>query len=274
MQILKQDTYQLDSIPPIFWEGFPLVKNKTIFLKPNLVSPHSAWDSNSTTDVRIVEMVINKLIREEAARIWVGDCGFKDQWDLTIKSTGYDKLPEKYPVDLIPLQDGPNFHKFTLKRLEQYHSLFGAKFSDYVLECDIVINIPKMKVHNMALVTGAIKNMMGIMAQKGSMHPRGNSRILHRRLADLYQLSKPLVQYVVMDGIIGQEYSEQCGIPVQSGVLLSGKDSWEIDVAAARLMGIDPKRVSYLNFINAKAMDTVHVPKNLVKEYELPLAYR
>jgi uncharacterized protein (DUF362 family) len=209
--------------------------------------------------------------------IIVGDCGFKDQWEYTIKLSGYDQLPKRYGVQLIGLQEGPRFHEFTLVRSEDYLSLFGAKFSNTTLECDFVINVPKLKVHNMAIVTGAIKNMMGTMAQKGSMHPRANCSILHKRLHDLYFLTRHRVGACVVDGIIGSEYSEQCGMPVNSGLIIFGDDQWEVDVAISKLMGISPANVGYLDYIRYTINEDfgkIEVPEELVKKYELPLSYR
>lgn len=265
----------LEAVPDFFWSGLPITTGKSVFLKPNLVSPETCWDANSTTRVEITELVIQKLIRDKAARIIVGECGFKNQWQNTIQSTRYDRLLQKYDIELIPLQDGPNFHKFTLQRIPkgEYLSLFGVKFSDYMTECDMVINIPKMKVHNMAKMTCAIKNMMGTMAQKGSMHPRANTAILHKRLADLYTLTSKFVDFIVVDAIIGQEFSEQCGHPVKSNVILSGTDQWEIDATAAMLMGFHPDSVPYLTNINPD-FSRIDVPPRLIKPYELPLRWR
>ena len=279
MQISRVDSYdRLEGIPSEFWESLPVVRGKKVFIKPNLVTPLTGWDLASTTDVNVVKALIEKLQDLGCCDISVGDCGFKDQWDATIKSTRYRILPKMYGIKLIGLQEGPNFHKFTLQRCShQYLSLFGVKISDYVLESDIWIDVPKMKVHKMALMTGAIKNMMGTMAQKGSMHPKGESSILHKRLCDLYFLMKDKIGFIVMDGIVGSEFAEQNGVPVQSNVMLSGTDPWEIDVAASKLMGVNPSRVKYLEYIrhfNGRSFEEISVPEDLIKEYELPLGWR
>ena len=270
---LSYPTVSIRKVSAPLWWNFPKMIGANVFIKPNLVSPRSSWDKSSTTNVRVMEMIVEWVIQAGASHIIIGDCGFKDQWAATIKSTGYDELPKKYPVKLVPLQDGENFHKFTLKRLDKYRSLFGAKFSDYMLAADVVINVPKMKVHCMAGVTGAIKNMMGTMTQKGNMHPRASVKILHERLADLYALTTPMVKFTIMDGVMGSEYAEQCGHSIHSGVLLSGTDQWEIDVAAAKLMGFDPNDVPYLRYIR-NDFDTVVVPAHLIKQYERPLSWK
>ena len=274
LKIVRVSSYDsLSELSPDVWEGFPDVSGLSVFVKPNLVWPACYWDGWATTRVEVTEMVVKHALEQGAKRVIVGDCGFKDQWQATMESTDYDELMELPNVEIIPLQDGPNFHKFTLKRLEKYRSLYGVKFSDYLLECDIIINVPKMKVHNMAGVTGAIKNMMGTMAQKGSMHPKGSVPILHKRLADLYDLTKNMVNFIVMDGIQGTEFSEQCGFPRDSNVLLFGTDQWEVDVAAAKLMGFNPAKVRYLRYIS-NDFDSVKVPKRLRQDYEKPLSWK
>jgi uncharacterized protein (DUF362 family) len=276
---------KLENIPQEFWKYFPDCRGYKVFVKPNLVAPPTKWDIASCTRVEVVSLVIEYLIENGANSIVVGDCGFKDQWEHTIKISRYDQLPKKYGVELIGLQEGPNFHDFTLMRKDDYLSLFGAKFSNHMLDCDFVVNIPKLKVHYMALVTGAIKNMMGTMTQKGSMHPRASSEVLHKRLHDLYFLIKERVAVCVMDGIEGSEYAEQYGIAKKANILTSTDDMWNMDVAAAIIMGIPPESVKYLDYIrNSPKLDVTRnsikrnfseivVPPDLVVPFERPLGH-
>jgi len=272
------DSIKPTDIPLTFWEGCPSPQDKRVFIKPNLVTPPTKWDKASTTRIEVTELVIQYLIGQGCKEIIVGDCGFKDQWESTIQLSGYDQLPLRYPqVTLIGLQEGPRFHEFTLQRLDGYMSLYGAKISDVVLSCDFVINIPKLKVHKMALVTGAIKNCMGMMAQKGSMHPRSAIDILHKRLHDLYFLMRGRVGFCVLDGIEGSEYSEQYGVPKYAGILLSTKDMYEMDIEASFIMGIHPRNVGYLRYITKTLgilIDPNYQPNELVTPFEIPLGYR
>ncbi len=303
--IIVRDSYKdlsLKSIPEEFWKDFPSVKNKSIFLKPNLVIPPTEWEKASTTRKEVVDLVVQKLIQEGAKEIIIGDCGFRGQWQKTIHLSHYRRLPDKYPqVRLVGLQEPENFHRYNLFRLvptmipgmgitntqknvtelnleqKPYMSLFGAKFSEIVTSCDVLINIPKLKVHKMVYLTGATKNMMGIMAQKGSMHPKGDSAILHKRLRDLYFLTRDMVHFCVLDGIEGSEYAETGGIARSSKILASCTDPWEIDVLAAKLMGIMPHSIAYLEYIRRdlkRSFDEIEVPEHLIQKYELPLGLR
>lgn len=197
-----------------------------------------------------------------------------------MESSGYCSLAEEFgkKVDVVALQDGPNFHRFTLVRFPKggkYMSLYGARISEFVLQCDMIIDVPKLKVHSMAGITGAIKNLMGVMTQKGSMHPRGSIEILHKRLRDLYFLLRPRVKFCLMDGVVGSEYCEQAGVPVNTGLLLSDPDPWRLDCVAAEVMGIAPGGVPYLKYIQndlGQAFPAMKRPRSY--RYERPLAWR
>ena len=282
IKILSANSYHLGALRTVMNSNlkFPSVRNKTIFIKPNLVMPPDRWDKHSITHINVIKIIIEMLQEQRCKEIIIGDCGFKNQWEKTLKLSKYSELEQKYSnLQVIGLQEGSNFHKFSLIRMKsgKYLSLYGAKLSDYMLNCDVIINVPKLKIHSMALITCCIKNMMGTMAQKGSMHPRANIRILHKRLRDFYFLLKPMVKYCLVDGIIGSEYCEQYGIPKRSNVLIFGDDMWETDCIASQIMGIDPDKVPYLRMIQ----DTINVKyPELIKykikpdEYEKSLAWR
>lgn len=258
------------------WCSFPSFEGKTVFVKPNLVVPRTPSETASTTHVSIVRSAIEVIRSSGAREIKVGDCGFKDQWQETVRSTGYDSLEG---VELIGLQEKENYHKFSLLRFPNktdYLSLFGAKFSDHVLECDKIVNLAKLKIHKMARITGTIKNMMGIMTNKGNMHPRCNKDILHKRLRDLYFLIRNRVAFSVIDGIIGSEYAEHTGIPRQSNLVIFADDMWEADVAASKLMGVNPSGVGYLEYIRrdlGRRFEEIEVPAKLIQKYEESLFY-
>jgi uncharacterized protein (DUF362 family) len=257
------------------WPSSPFFRGKKVFIKPNLVVPISKWERASTTRLELVEMAVECLKDEGCNSIVIGDCGFKNQWAETIKSSGYESLLKRYGVQLIGLQEAENYHKFSLIRFDNkgdYLSLFGAKFSDYVLDCDYIVNLPKLKVHKMALVTGAIKNMMGCMTNKGNMHPRGDINILHKRLHDLYFLIRDRVKLCIMDGVEGSEYSEHYGLVKRANAILVSDDMWDMDCCAAHIMGIYPQKVPYLNLIQ-RDLQQDFPNMNCLCEFEKPVGW-
>lgn len=256
------------------WAGWPDVGGKVVFLKPNLVFPPIGFDKWSVTNPAILCAVLSRLRDERARLILVGDCGFKGQWGPTIEAAGYDQICRHYGASLICVQDGDNYHRYSLRRLENYRSLYGSLVSNYVLAADVVINLPKMKVHSMCVVTGAIKNMMGVIRPKGAMHPRSANDVLHRRLADLYYLMKPIVSYVLMDGIVGSEYAEHWGRPRRANVLIAGRDMWTVDCQASEVMGFHPAEVGYLRMIHEDRKEWPPTARAHQVNFEPPLIAR
>lgn len=261
------------------WGGFPDVSRRSVFVKPNLVTPPTFWDTQSITHPSVVAAVLSRLRDAGAREIVVGCCGFKGQWERTCELSGYSEMVARYDAKLVCVQDGENYHKYTMVRFDkkgEYLSLFGTKVSDFFLSADVVINLPKMKVHNMAGVTGAIKNLMGVISPKGSMHPGGAETILHKRLRDLYKLLRDRVHWTLMDGIIGAEFAEQYGVPREAGLLISGTDMFQVDWAAAYYMGFPPAGISYLRYIRDAGLSTP--PENLPPFppvfFERPLRWR
>jgi uncharacterized protein (DUF362 family) len=271
--IEKINEYNLAKILNLrLWEELPPVNNKKVFIKPNLVTPPHKNDKHSTTHPIILEALLIKLKENSPASITVGCCGFKDQWEYTIKLNGYGELCAKYDVQLVCLQQGENFHKYTLKRFEnknEYLSLYGTKISDFFLDANVRINLPKMKIHTMASMTGAIKNTMGVISPKGSMHPGGSIEILHKRLCDLYGLMREYVDWTLMDGIIGSEFAEQFGVAKQAGWLISNKDMWMVDCVASGIMGFLPGEVLYLKYIHQKYFSGQPFPE-VLKDMVIP----
>jgi len=86
-------------------------------------------------------------------------------------------------------------------------------FSSTALESTI-ISVPKLKSHRIAGVTSSLKNMMGALASKGSMHTES----LSENIVDLASILKPSVS--VVDSIIAGEGHESSGNPVKMNLAI------------------------------------------------------
>ena len=114
----------------------------------------------------------------------------------------------------------------------------------------VIISVPKLKVHRLATVTLGIKNMMGALASKGSMH---NGR-LNENIADLASVLKPSL--TVIDGVIAGEGHETSGNPVKMDVVIAGTDPVAVDAVGASVMDIQPAEVKHLVLAERKGLGT------------------
>jgi uncharacterized protein (DUF362 family) len=99
-------------------------------------------------------------------------------------------------------------------------------------------------------VTLGIKNMMGALASKGSMH---NGR-LNENIVDLASILKPSL--TVIDGIVAGEGHETSGNPVEMNLVIAGTDPVAVDAVGAAVMGIPPTEVKHLVLAEKKGLGT------------------
>jgi ferredoxin len=111
-----------------------------------------------------------------------------------------------------------------------------------ILDADIVINLPKFKTHNLTVITGAVKNMFGVVPGflKLGYHTRFNKvEKFSDMLVDLAMLIKPEIS--IMDGILGIEGEGpgMSGSPRKVGLVLASESPVSLDVVMAQIMGIE-----------------------------------
>jgi uncharacterized protein (DUF362 family)/Pyruvate/2-oxoacid:ferredoxin oxidoreductase delta subunit len=151
-----------------------------------------------------------------------------------------------------------------------------------VLEADKIINIPKIKTHAMTVYSGAVKNLFGVIP--GRYKPEYHLRFEDTGdfadvLIDICSFVKPVL--TVMDAVVGmQGYGPTNGSPKQVGLILSSANPYELDVAAAKIIGLKPKliptvRRSIDRGLCSGELDTVEVvgekPEDVsVSDFKIP----
>ncbi len=111
-------------------------------------------------------------------------------------------------------------------------------------EADVIVNICKMKTHALAVMTGAAKNLFGVIPgiMKFEMHARFKKpEDFFSMVIDLdEQLAKSHNIINICDGIVGMEGDGPSGgTPKKAGVLLMSRNPFNLDCISARIMGLD-----------------------------------
>jgi len=127
-------------------------------------------------------------------------------------------------------------------------ALKEVKIAKTALESTI-ISVPKLKLHRLASVTLSLKNMMGAVTPKGSIHNH-----LSQKIVDLASIIKPRI--AVIDGIIAGEGHETSGNPVEMNLVIAGADPVAVDAVGAAVMGIPPEIVKHLRLAEEKGLGT------------------
>ncbi|MEM2522778.1 MAG: DUF362 domain-containing protein [Candidatus Bathyarchaeia archaeon] len=221
-----------------------LSSRKPILVKPNyIVAKHPS--TGMTTDSRVVEGIIKFLKEHGVNDLIIGEgSGWADTFEA-FKVAGIDRVAEEWNVRLVDL----NKDCFVEVHPPNPLALKKVMVAETALK-SCIISVPKLKIHRLTAVTLGIKNMMGALASKGSLH---NGK-LHENIADLASVLKPSL--TVIDGIIAGEGHETNGSPVEMNLVIAGTDPVAVDAVGAAVMDVPPTEVKHLVLAEKKGLGT------------------
>jgi uncharacterized protein (DUF362 family)/ferredoxin len=114
-----------------------------------------------------------------------------------------------------------------------------------LLDADVVINLPKLKTHNLTTLTLAVKNLLGLVpgALKIGYHAKLQDRERFcQGLVDILTYVKPALQ--IMDAVVGMEGDGPSGgDPRPIGAVVAGADALAVDIVCTALVGMEPEEV-------------------------------
>ncbi len=111
-----------------------------------------------------------------------------------------------------------------------------------VHQCDGIVNLPKLKTHQLTRITGAVKNLFGCV-------PGKRKALYHVQFQDVFDFCRLLVELNlrlrprlhVMDAIVAMEGNgPRGGDPTAMGVLVMSSDPVAVDATCCRLVDLDP----------------------------------
>lgn len=234
--------------------GGPSIAGKRVVLKPNLVD-HLA-DRPVHTAPEVVEAAIEYLADKGASDVVVADgpCFSRDADELLARS-GLGKALERRGVRFVDL-NYDDLDDVPLKG--NYGPLKRLLLPRTITRADLVISVPKLKVHHWSGVSLSMKNLFGVVPgakygwPKNSLHYNG----IEPSILTLYETIRP--QLALVDGVVGLEDDGPIyGTPRHTGVVVVGSDPVAVDATATRIMGIDPRRVAHLSFAGALGLGRV-----------------
>ena len=215
-----------------------------VFLKVNLLTGRDPKDAVTTHPV-VVQALASILI-ENGCRVTIGDSPggpfLPDRMYRIYRVTGMADAAMASGAVL-----NENLTSVTASfpegcRLQSFEVMQAVDESEYV------ISLCKMKTHSMTLMTGAVKNMFGIMPglSKAALHYRFQKLAdFAHAMVDICEYKKPVLS--VMDAIEAMEGAgPSAGTVINANVLLVSTSPHHLDVAAARWMGINPIEVPLL----------------------------
>lgn len=209
-----------------------------VLIKPNMLAGKDP-EKAVTTHPEIVRAVI-LLAQEAGGIVSVGDspgvgnsrqvaerCGILP----VISATGARFAPFEESVRIDP-QAGSTFHQLEIAR--------------DILDAEVIINLPKLKTHQMMGMTGAVKNLYGAVVglRKARIHLQAGAdkAFFALMLLELAERLTPALS--IVDAVLAMEGDGPgSGEPRDCGLLLAGAAPLAVDTVAAHLTGLDRHRL-------------------------------
>ncbi len=221
------------------WEAL-LSKDERILLKPNLLS-RSAPEKACTTHPAVFAAVGRSLQEAGFNNLYYGDSPGNHLIGVEQTAQGCGILQEAEKLNILPA----DFSQGEEIPFPEGHAADHFVLCKGVLESDAIINLSKMKTHQLERITGAMKNTFGCVYgfNKGASHARfPNADAFGKMIGDLNRLVKPRLH--IMDGILAMEGNgPQSGDPVPMYIILASQDPVALDSVFCHLVDLDPKLV-------------------------------
>ena len=219
--------------------------------KPNLLMAIEP-ESGVTTHPEVVRAVI-KILKTIDCTIFLGDG--PSIWGA--QSEKVDEVYEKTGMSRVAQEEGITLVTFEKKRWREKFPL-----TTWVDTCDALVNVPKFKTHGLTLLTGAIKNLYGLVweTHKVELHKKYFDQAdFAKIIVDIYQEAKPCL--TVVDGVVAMEGDGPStrGTLRNLGLILASTDCVALDTILALIMGISPQDVLTTKEAYLRGLGTAHI---------------
>ena len=224
------------------------VRGKRVVLKPNLVEYHTAHRIN--TNPLLVAAAVDCFRSLGAREIIIADGpGHQRDTEMLLEVSGLDAVVRGERVRFVDLNTD-SIHRVPTKT--NFTTLQELWLPETILNADVVVSMPKMKTHHWAGVTLSLKNLFGVIPSvrygwpKNVLHWHG----INESIVDIATTVRPA--FTIIDGIEGMEGNGPLhGETVNSQVIVMSENLAAADATAARLMGLDPIRITHLNMMQS-----------------------
>ena len=220
--------------------GSYIKKKDKVLLKANMLIARNPEEA-TTTHPLVLKAVI-KQVKKAGGIPFVGDNPGMGDINKIAEITGIVKVCKETNAIFVDLSKTKEFKNPKGSLIKNF--TLTDKFDNF----DKIIDIPKLKTHTFTIITGAVKNLFGLIPGnlKKSFHLRMQDNInFSQMLLDLYMFVKP--DLTIADGIIGMEgEGPSGGNPRKIGLILASNDSLALDNVFSKIINFKEEEIPLL----------------------------
>jgi uncharacterized protein (DUF362 family) len=220
------------------------LKGKRVLLKPNLVEPSRKVPQMTTNPAMLVAAA--EVFRKWGASVVVGEGpGHVRDTEMALVESGMQAALDTAGLEFADL----NYEEVVwAPNKGGVSSLKGFYFPRSIAEADLLVSMPKLKTHHWVGFTASMKNLYGTLPGIAYGWPKN---VLHYAgiPQTVFDINATLTKTIaIVDGIVCMEGDGPImGSSKHLGLVLVGSNLTAMDATVARIMDLEPNRVSYLN---------------------------
>ncbi len=224
-------------------------EGQTVVVKPNI-----GWDrppeAGANTNPLVVKRIVEHCVKAGAKTVYVFDHTCNNH-QRCYANSGIEDAAKAAGATIVPAHAKTYYKDISIAKAEVLKSV---KVHEKILESDVFINVPVLKHHGSSHLSVAMKNLMGIVWDRGFYHGNG----LHQCIADFCLFRKPDLNIVDAYRVTmrnGPQRAREEDLELKKCLLLA-KDIVAVDAAAAKVFGIDPLKVKYIDLAAKSGIGT------------------
>jgi uncharacterized protein (DUF362 family) len=236
-----------------------VAQGANVIVKPNICLGYHSYEFAATTNPWVVGALVKLCIEAGAGSVHVMDYPFGGPPEQAYAKSGIEEQVRAAGGEMVTM---PRF-KFVPTEIPQAVDMDRCDIFDDVLNTDVLINVPIAKHHSLARLTLGMKNLMGVIYDRPSIH-----RNIGQRLADLTSRVYPTltvvdaVRILVANGPTGGNLDDVRKIDT----VIASPDIVAADSYASTLFGLRPDELAYVQAGTAMGLGRSDLENLVIEE--------
>jgi uncharacterized protein (DUF362 family) len=214
-------------------------KGAKVIVKPNICVAYHTYEYAATTNPWVVGALVRLCLEAGASSVRVMDFPFGGTAEMAYARSGIEEQVKAAGGEMVVMSN----IKFVDTDIPNGVKLQKTKIYEDFLKADVLINVPIAKDHQLARLTLGMKNLMGIVRNRESMHWG-----LGQTIADL--TSRVYPQLTVIDAVRMLMANGPTGGNLadvkEMNTIIASADIVAADSYAATLFGKKPADLEYI----------------------------
>ncbi len=228
-----------------------------VVLKPNAAFARSP-EVGANTHPEVVEAVAELCYKAGAKEVMIFEHTV-DPAAVAFKLSGMEAMAQRARIRLISADNRRFYRKV---RIPEGKRIREDEIVAEVLEADVLINLPVCKAHSAAGVSLGMKNLMGLIWNRGRYHALG----LHQCIADLSTVLRPALIVLDATRCLLTNAPKGPGKVIKPGLVVAGTDPVGVDAYGCRILGRRPENVGHVRMAHEMGLGEIDLSKFEVVE--------